>query len=79
MNQQQATALALYINRAMSIIPTTGTEWSTLSGALSTIEAVANGLVTVEVNPVEASPANEPEAIVEPEATAGVNPDSHEG
>lgn len=54
MNRQQAFALVNYINRSLSIIPTTGAEWTTLSGGLSTIESVANGLVTIEIKPIGA-------------------------
>lgn len=56
MNQQQALALGLYINRAMGIIPTTGLEWSAVQGALATIQAVANGEVEIDINPVGKMP-----------------------
>ncbi len=53
MNRQQAVALVMYLQRAHAIIPTTGAEWESVSGALSLVEAVANGTATVEVKPVK--------------------------
>ena len=43
MNRQQATALVLYLNRAIGIVPTTGLEWSAIASVLPMIESVANG------------------------------------
>lgn len=60
MNQQQAAALVMYLNRAISIIPTTGVEWSTLEPALKTLEDVANG--RIEIRTVE---PKGPQAVVE--------------
>lgn len=56
MNRQQATALIMYMQRANAIVPTTGAEWSVLQGALSSIEGVANGIVTMDAKPIEAAP-----------------------
>lgn len=80
MNRNQAIALVMYMQRAHPIIPTTGAEYASLQGALSLIEAVANGLVTIEVKPIEASPpaGEEPageaetaaEEIVDPQAAS---------
>lgn len=56
MNPTQAAALIRYLQRAHPIIPTTGAEYSLMSGAISTIEGVASGLVTIDVKPVEAAP-----------------------
>jgi hypothetical protein len=53
MNQQQASALLLYLNRAVGIVPTTGLEWARLQGGLAAVEGVANGLITLEAKPIE--------------------------
>jgi len=42
-NRQQAVALIMYLQRCVSIIPTTGNEWDSIRSALSVIESVANG------------------------------------
>lgn len=55
MNRQNATALLVYIQKSSGVIPTTLAETSMMNGALATIEAVANGLVTIDVKPVGAS------------------------
>ena len=52
MDQKQAVALVMYLQRAFAIIPTTGAEWTSLFSALSAIEGVANGLATMEVKPI---------------------------
>lgn len=49
MDQKQAMALVMYLQRAYAIIPTTGAEWTALSSAVSAIESVANGVATMEV------------------------------
>lgn len=63
MNPQQATALIMYMNRCIPIIPTTAMEWSTIQPILSMFEAVAGGAATVEVkstiHPEPAEPAAE--------------------
>jgi hypothetical protein len=51
LDQKQAMALIVYLQRAYAIIPTTGAEWSALSSAVSAIEGVANGVTTMEVKP----------------------------
>lgn len=60
MNRQQAIALLHYLQRASGVIPTTGQEWNFVQGALSSIEAVAHGLVTMDVKPVEPAHTNKP-------------------
>lgn len=52
LDQKQAMALIMYLQRAYAIIPTTGAEWTSLSAAVSAIEAVANGVATMDVKPV---------------------------
>lgn len=54
MNKQQATALCMYLNRGFGIIPTTAAEWTVVQGAVSVVEGIANGLITIDVKPVEA-------------------------
>jgi hypothetical protein len=49
LDQKQAMALVMYLQRAYAIIPTTGAEWTALSRAVSAIEGVANGVATMEV------------------------------
>ncbi len=56
MDQKQAMALIMYLQRAYAIIPTTGAEWTALSRAVSAIEGVANGVVKMEVT--QATTAN---------------------
>jgi hypothetical protein len=52
-NQQQAAALVMYLQRAHGIIPTTGAEWNLVQGALSTIEGAANKIIRIETKPAE--------------------------
>lgn len=54
MDRHTAIALATYLQRGVGIIPTTLAEANVLQGALASIQAVANGLVTMEVKPVGA-------------------------
>jgi hypothetical protein len=56
MERREAQALILYLQRAHGIIPTTGAEYELARAATQTIEAVANGLVTVELKAVGAAP-----------------------
>jgi len=52
MNRQQATALVMYLNRCVSIVPTVPVEWDAIRSVLPTIEQVANGqLELVEKQP----------------------------
>lgn len=41
--RQSAVALIMYLQRAHSIIPTTGTEYSALQPLVSILEKIANG------------------------------------
>lgn len=59
MNQQQAAALVMYLQRAIGIIPTTGAEWTTLEPALKIVEAVANGRMTLNPEQVKPHPVSE--------------------
>jgi hypothetical protein len=52
MKQQEAIALIMFLQRASTIVPTTGSEWGTISQALRLIEDIANGKVEIEVKPV---------------------------
>ena len=54
MNRQQAVAFIQYLQRCVSIIPTTGAEWDMMRGALTAIEEVANG--KYELAPKSESP-----------------------
>ena len=51
MNQQQAAALLMYLQRAHGIVPTTGAEWNMMQNAITMIEGVAGGLIEVGVTP----------------------------
>jgi|KBSMisStaDraftv2_1062788.scaffolds.fasta_scaffold1730486_1 hypothetical protein len=51
MEQRSAVALIMYLQRAHSIIPTTGAEWMALSEAMGVVEQVANGRITLEAKP----------------------------
>ena len=60
MNRVQASALAQYLNRCISIIPTTGAEWDLIRSLLPAIEACANGQLQLVPAPVgEVGPPKE--------------------
>jgi hypothetical protein len=52
MKQQEAIALIIYLQRASSIVPTTGNEWNVIASGIKLIEDIANGKVEIEVKPI---------------------------
>jgi hypothetical protein len=68
MNRQQATALVMYINRSIGIIPTTGLEWETIRGLLPIVEGVANGTVECTAASIKQPEPAAPTAASDPAA-----------
>jgi hypothetical protein len=43
MERQAVISLIVYLNRAISIVPTTGAEWDSVRGAIKVLEGIEGG------------------------------------
>jgi hypothetical protein len=57
MERQAVISLIVYLNRAISIVPTTGAEWDSVRGAIKVLEGIAGGSLVVAPKPE--TPASE--------------------
>jgi hypothetical protein len=70
MERQAAIATVMYLQKAVSIVPTTGQEWDAVRSVLRVIELVANGQATVMIEHVDQERVSNGHDKAEPRAEA---------